>query len=158
MWADYGGRHSGLCIRFSNKVLSDENRIERTEVMYSNDGFLHPLTLGYLETYRHLYATKSASYRHERELRFFFFGNVSTVRVKSSYLQSIILGRDALSMMSDPTAGQEQRRNLLELCERLVKRNASQTLSDLYLARWNGYHMNFEWVPDIPAFAAQVAS
>jgi hypothetical protein len=145
MWEEYAKQHRGVCFQFSNRIFVEEKKIERVDVLYTSDGKLHPLELGYSDSYRALFSTKHASYIHEEEVRFFIFGDPRPVPVKSPELTAVILGSEALSPSKDPDIEASRRTSIYTLAFALDQRNRRRNpehRTPLYIASWVGYELH----------------
>jgi len=103
---------------------------------------LHPLDIGYLNSYRTLYSTKHLSYQHENEVRFFLFGEPRPVSLRAADLTTVILGSQSLKPFPEEKLETERRKSVTDLCKAFDRLNAGrnwQHRTTLQVADWSGF-------------------
>ena len=142
MWDGYAAAHRGVCFQFKDRIFKKEKIIKRVDVTYTADGKLHPLESGYLKSYTALFSTKHISYEHEKEVRFFLFGEARPMPLRAADIVSVVLGSEALKPLADEEAERTRRSNLAALCKALERVNAPRAWQHwiwLELADWSGF-------------------
>lgn len=144
MWEEYASSERGVCFVFSDKLFGKNKKIQRSSVLYSDDGRLHPLQMGYLEAYQKVYSTKHSSYAQENEERFFFYGEAQAASFRPADLRAVILGRNAITALLDEAAEKVRRSFVRNLCLAVNEHNSRRNRehhTPVYIASWRGFSM-----------------
>lgn len=98
MWANYADESRGISIELiDNNNLFKKKLIERYSVNYCESGAIDPVKLGYRKAYSLFHTTKTIEWTHEKEERFFIFGEPRSIKISSNSINAIVLGSRAIS-------------------------------------------------------------
>lgn len=144
MWDEYANKGTGFCVQFKDRIFSKNKKIEKVHILYTSDGRLHPLDIGYLKSYQSLFSTKHESYRYEDEVRLFILGTPRQEELRPADLVSVVLGTSALSSVEDDKREMERRANIRSSCEALIALNRARNREHhtiLYESKWVGFRL-----------------
>ena len=144
MWEDYADNHRGVCFEFSDNLFKNDKKVTRFDVIYKHNADIDPIDIGYMDTYNSFFSHKHSSYSQEDEVRFFIFGDQRPIKIKSSHLRSVLLGKDFFEPLPNADAERMRVQNILLLSEALIQRNEARNpehKTNLQLAIWKGYEL-----------------